>query len=165
MIPGLQPMIPGLQPIMPGLQPLLPVLLLSAILAPCQSWVSETVIDQFYFVPDWDRKPEEQTIIEEIPPEADDMTLIWDVELATDFDNAADEDDEGDGHDVRAGQLKTKFYRIQPSRTFAPVERTVPSYDSEEPNMVGLGMEEMWSPEVGKGRGRGGGCGANYKYW
>ena len=154
---------------MPGLHPPLPVLLLCAILTPCQSWVSETVIDQFYFVPDWDRKPEEQTIIEETPPEdpeKDEMTLIWDVELATDFDNAGDEDDEGDdGHDARGTQLKTKYYRIHPSRTFAPVERTVPSYDSEEPNMVGLGMEEVWSPEVGKGRGRGGGIGANYKYW
>ena len=108
--------------------------------------------DMTYYKPDYAREPEEQTILEDL----DDSEWIWNVALDPHFDvNEAQKS----GNDHRA-QIKTLYMGINPTKTTTVMERTVPSYDKEDPMMVGLGLDEMWGEERGKGRGWGNGIGA-----
>merc|ERR1719507_1049719 len=67
------------------------------------------------------------------------------------------------GNDHR-GQIKTLYTGINPTKTRTVMERTVPSYDKEDPMMVGLGQDEMWEESKGKGRGWGNGIGARHAF-
>ena len=106
-----------------------------------------------YTLPDSERRPG-QTLHE---LEFEDDEPFWDVELVTDFDvEHALLIGDARGH---GGQVKTVFGAVNPTKTWGSVERTVPSYEREDPRMVGLGLEEEWV-EGGGGRGWGGGLGA-----
>ena len=112
--------------------------------------------DMTYFKPDYARKPEEQTIFEDL----DDREFIWDITLDPNFDVG---EAEMRGNDHRM-QIKTLYTGINPTKTRMVMERTVPSYDKEDTMMVGLGLDEMWDERSGKGRGWGNGIGARHAF-
>ena len=111
--------------------------------------------DMTYYKPDYARQPEEQTILEDL----DDREFIWDVTLDPNFDVG----EAAWGNDHR-GQIKTLYTGINPTKTRMVMERTVPSYDKEDPMMVGLGQDGMWEESKGKGRGWGNGIGARHAF-
>ena len=112
--------------------------------------------DMTYFKPDYARRPEEQTILEDL----DDSEFIWDIELDPNYDVG---EAELRGNDHRM-QIKTLYTGINPTKTTVAMEKTVPSYDKEDPMMVGLGLDDMWEEERGKGRGWGNGIGARHPF-
>ena len=111
--------------------------------------------DMTYFKPDYARQPEEQTILEDF----DEGEFIWDISPDPDFD--VTQESWGNGHRM---QIKTLYTGISPTKTRKVMERTVPSYDKEDPMMIGLGLDEMWEESKGKGRGWGNGIGARHAF-
>ena len=111
--------------------------------------------DMTYYKPDYARKPVEQTILEDL----DDSDFIWDITADPNFD--MEEEEWANGHRM---QVKTLYTGINPTKTRTVMERTVPSYDKEDPMMVGLGQDEMWEESKGKGRGWGNGIGAKHAF-
>merc|ERR1719402_1068651 len=87
-----------------------------------------------WFVPDWARKPKEETMREEDWDDDEEDKLIWDVEIDPGFDEVLAESN----GDPRGANIKT-LMKVDPTKTQERMEMTVAVYDEEDPLMVGLG--------------------------
>ena len=121
-----------------------------------EGFLTPNPADMTYFKPDFARRPEEQTIFEDL----DDREFIWDIALDPDFD-VLEMEKRGNDHRM---QIKTLYTGINPTKTETVIERTMPCYDKEDPMMVGLGLDHMWNEQEGKGRGWGNGVGARQAF-
>ena len=114
-----------------------------------------------YYTPDWARRPEVETT--RYDDGLDDGDWMWDgiIEVDPAFDLELQVSHSGDPRNM----VKTMVSgSLVPTKAAERMERTAAVYDTEDPLLVGLGLDELYSEETGRGRGWGGGLGGR-NHW